>query len=300
MKNRIKMNKLLNTILLTIIAGACFAQIPNSGFENWTSMGTYKNPDSWGTMNNSTALSSVFTATQGSPGSPGSYYLKLTSQTIASVVVNGIAASGVLDSITQLPKSGFPFSQRPQSFTGKWQHMLSGSSAGSVSVLLTRWNTSSGKRDTVATASQTLSGMVMSWAAFTITFTYLSGYNPDTCIIFMKASGSSPTSGDYLWVDNLAFSGSVTGIKESSGQISALNVYPNPANNEIEITSSRSFHNGDRLIISDMIGNVIFNKIVNENSFKINTSSIANGTYIYKLVNSFNVQFNNGKFTIQH
>jgi hypothetical protein len=31
----------------------------------------------------------------------------------------------------------------------------------------------------------------------------------------MKASGSAPTNNDYLWVDNLAFSGVVTGIEIS-------------------------------------------------------------------------------------
>lgn len=294
------MKNVIYTILFALIASASYSQIPNASFENWTSMGAYKNPDSWGTMNNTTALSSVYTATQGTPGSPGSYYLMLVSKTVGPIVVNGIAVSGVLDTITQLPVSGFPFAQRPSSFTGKWQHMLSGSSAGSVSVLLTQWNTSSGKRDTIAIASQRLSGMVMSWAAFTINFTYKSGNNPDSCIIVLEASGSSPTAGDYLYVDNLAFSGTVTGISETAAKSTTVNVFPNPANNEIEFSSSTSLHKGDRLIISDISGNIILNRSLNDNFFKVNTSAIASGTYIYKLVNSFNVQFDKGKFTVQH
>ena len=112
------MAKIINTILFAFTANFCFSQIPNSGFENWTNMGAYENPDSWGTMNNKTAISGIYTATKSSPGNPGSAFLKLTSRTIGTDVVNGIAVSGVLDSISQLPKSGFPFSLRPQSFIG--------------------------------------------------------------------------------------------------------------------------------------------------------------------------------------
>lgn len=294
------MKKVLHTILFALIACSCFSQIQNSDFENWTNMGSYENPDSWGTMNNTTASSDIFTVTKGTPGNPGSAYLKLTSQTIVPSVVNGIAVCGVLDSITQLPKSGFPYSLRPQSFTGKWQHMIFGTSQGSISVFLTRWNTSLSQRETVATASQTLSGMAMSWAAFTINFVYQSGNYPDTCVIIMKASGTSPTQDDYLWVDNLAFSGSVASISESVDMIFSMNTLPNPANNEIEFTCSQPFLKGDRLIISDMSGNVIFEEIINESSCKINTSGFANGTYVCKLVNSFNIEYSIDKFIIQH
>jgi hypothetical protein len=296
------MIKILYTILFVLIACSGFSQIPNSGFENWTNMGTYDNPNSWGTMNNTTVSSGIYTVIKGTPGSPGIACIKLISQTDGNKrsVINGIAVSGILDSTTQMPKSGFPFSQRPQSLTGNWQHMTYGSGSGFISALLTQWNTSSNKRDTVAFANLPLGGMVMSWTAFSINFSYQSSVNPDTCIIVLSASGSSPTQNDYLWVDNLAFSGLVTGVSESPDQNIALNIFPNPANNEVEFTNSKAIHNGDILIISDMLGNEIFRKKINEDSFKINTSNFANGTYICKMVNSYNVQYFITKFTIQH
>lgn len=294
------MKKIIHILIFTFIVNLCFSQIPNSGFENWTSMGSYENPDSWGTMNNTTALSGIFTATKATPGSPGSYYLKLTSQTIASVVVNGIAVSGILDSVNQIPKSGFPFSLRPQSFTGKWQHMISGTSQGSVSVLLTQWNAPLSKRDTIATASQTLSGMAMSWANFSINFVYESGAFPDTCIIVLKASGATPAAGDYLWADNLAFSGSVVGISENNIQKLSMISFPNPANNEIKFSFPTTLNKGDLLIITDMLGNEVLRKTINDNTFKLNTQNFANGNYICKLVNKFNIQYSSDKFTIQH
>ncbi len=292
------MKKLLFLILFTFFGQFCFSQIPNAGFESWTNVDTYDNPDSWGTMNNTTAPFAIFTANKATPGNPGSYYLKLTSRTVNSAVVNGIAVSGVIDTITLQPKSGFPFTQRPQSLTGNWQHMIYGTSHGSIAVYLTKWN--SGSRDTVAKAILALSGMVMSWAAFTDNFTYQSGEYPDTCVIVLKASGATPANQDYLWVDNLAFSGSVAGINENLDQGLTLKSYPNPANNLIAFAYSKTFLPGDRMLVTDMLGNVILEKVIKENSFTINTSTFANGNYIYKLTNRFGVQYTDGRFTIQH
>ncbi len=278
--------KTIQVIFLTLLSGSVFAQIPNSGFENWTSMGAYENPDSWGTMNNTTALASIYTATKGTPGSPGSFYLKLTSKTVGPGVVNGIAVSGVLDSTTMLPKSGFAYTTRSVNFTGKWQHMIYGSSQGGITVLLTQWNTSLNKRDTIAIANQTLSGMAMSWANFSIPFTYLSSNNPDSCIIFLRASGSNPTNNDYLWVDNLGFSGTV-GMEEMSSSITNFSIFPNPASSQINLMFELKDAQEVNLTIIDLTGKVVFTKsygiihgIKNE---VISCEGIAKGAYFIKL-----------------
>jgi hypothetical protein len=294
------MKRTINTLLFVFIANLCFSQIPNNGFENWTNMGTYFNPDSWGTMNNTTAPATIFTATKATPGNPGASYLKLTSKTVGPIVVNGVAVSGVLDSITLQPISGFPYTTRSQSFTGKWQHMIYGTSQGSMTVKLTRWNSVSGARENVATANLTLSGMVMAWASFSMNFVYQSGEYPDTCIIVLKASGANPFANDYLWVDDLAFSGVVAGISENTIQQPTVIAFPNPASSEITFTNSKPFTKGDKLFVYDVLGNVVFVKSLYESNFKINTSEYANGSYIYKLINTFGVQYSEGKFTVQH
>jgi hypothetical protein len=288
------------SVLFIFITNLCFSQIPNPGFETWTNMGTYENPASWGTMNNTTAPSTIFTATKASPGSPGSFYLKLTSKTIGGNVANGIAVSGVLDTILKKPRSGFPFSLRPQSLTGNWQHMIYGSSAGAVTAFLTKWNTSLMQRDTVAVANYSLSGMVMSWAAFTINFNYQSGEFPDTCVIFLRASGPNPTANDYLWVDNLAFSGSVAGISASGAETAVIKIFPNPAVDEIEINCSSSVQKTDQLIITDMLGKMVFQSDANQKTLKIYTADFADGTYICSLLNAYGIRYYTDKFAIQH
>ena len=279
--------------VLTASTNNIFAQTPNSGFETWMSMGTYENPDGWATPNDFTTSAGVYTAEKGTPGSPGSSYLKLTSKTVGSTVVNGIAVSGVIDPVTQQPVSGFAFNQQPASFTGKWQHMIYGSSQGSINVTLTRWDATMNMRMVVATANKTLTGMAMSWANFTIPFVYSDFQAPDSCIIVLKASGSNPTNQDYLWVDNLAFTGSVAGINEQL-LFSEISLYPNPTveNFTLNVNSKEAQSITYELINLD--GKIQFSASTDikegQNSFSIPTMGLPNGNYLVRIISGSNTQ----------
>lgn len=265
------MKKIVLSITVAFIAtSTLFAQIPNNGFENWTSMGSYSNPDGWATMNDMTAMSSVYTATKGTPGNVGASYLKLTSKTVGGSVVNGIAVSGTLNTMTMQPTAGFPYTGQPVSLTGKWQYMAS--SAGSVSITLSKWNTTTNQRDIVATGSQTLSGMAMSWASFTINLNYMMSMAPDSCMIVLKASGNTPTNNDYLWVDNLAFSGSVAGLNENNSPVQGLSIYPNPIQDKINVSFNIQNEKTVTLKVTDIDGKLIHTQNFEQISGSINQS----------------------------
>lgn len=269
------------------VASTALAQIPNAGFETFTNMGSYDIPAGWGTMNNATAASSVFTATKGTPGSPGASYLKLTSKTVGAGVVNGIAVSGQLDSMTMQPKSGFAFSTRPTNLTGKWQHMISGSSQGSIQVILTRWDNMMMMQMPVGSGNVTLSGMAMSWTNFTIPINYVDGNNPDTCIIIMKASGSAPTNNDYLWVDNLAFSGLAMGIENNESFVTEMTVYPNPSNEIVNFKFNIATAQSITIEILDMNGKLVrsanLGNMQGQATQSLNISGMSKGNYFVKI-----------------
>lgn len=192
-------NKISLSIFLSFAFLITKAQIPNSGFETWTSMGSYNNPDSWSCLNDMTASMSVFTCVKGTPGNPGTAYIKLTSKTVAGMgVMPGIAVSGTFDQSTLEPLSGFAFNERPANLTGKWQHMIFGNSQGYIDIQLTRWDGNMQMRFPVATAHFVLTGMAMGWSNFSIPLTYIDGNNPDSCIITLSASGNTPANNDYL------------------------------------------------------------------------------------------------------
>jgi hypothetical protein len=274
-------------MLTTLISKA---QIPNAGFENWDNMGLYSNPSGWGTMNNTTALASVYTAEKGIPGFPGTSYLKLTSKTTPLGVANGIAVSGKLDSLTMQPISGFAYAARPASLNGAEQHMIFGSSPGEISVTLTKWNTNTNMRDVIGIASVTLSGMSMSWATFSIPITYSLPDLPDSCIIVMKASGAAPANQDYLWVDNLNFIG--TPAFNTDINSSHFSIYPNPSGDFWQVTKA-DIQEITGYTLTDVYGKIVSTELINKvrSSFKVPNSNLSAGQYLLT-IHSNNTNYN--------
>jgi hypothetical protein len=286
------MKKLFILTLLSVTALVAQAQIPNNSFEDWTQIGTYWNPNSWGCLNTLTAPLSIFTCERGTPGNPGNYYLKLTSKTgIGSIVIPGIAVCGTLDEATYLPTNGFPFTQRPQKLTGKWQHMIFGTSQGYIEVELTKWNSTSNSRDVIAYTHQQLSGMAMSWATFNITLNYQSSDTPDSCIIVLAASGTNPSNQDYLWVDNLSFSGSV-GVNDQEPITEAIKVFPNPASKNFTIEYSCVKQGEGIITLADQNGKIVFNRTqpfiagLNRLAFSAGDLNLSPGAYIIGINNN--------------
>lgn len=278
--------KLSFSIILLGFITTSFAQsIPNAGFESWTSMGAYSNPDGWDQLNSYTSLAGVYTCEQGSPGTVGSYYLKLTSKTVTGVgVVPGVAVSGVIDVATQQAKSGFAFSSQPQALTGKWQHMIFGSSQGYIDVKLTKWNNANHTRIIVAQGHVDLTGMAMSWANFSIPLAYLETFAPDSCIISLSASGTNPTNNDYLWVDALAFTGNVTAMPSLNNGSKTV-VFPNPSNNNLNIDLSDISLKQVQIKVLNLLGNEMLRleNIENNPKVSIDISSLSQGTYIVQV-----------------
>lgn len=282
---------ILSMVAATLVSVSAFAQIPNNSFENWTSAGSYSNPDNWDNLNSMTSSMSVYTCTKGTGGASGggASYLKLVSKNVSGMgVMPGVAVCGTINMTTFKPQSGFAFASRPQKLTGSWQYMASGSDAGFVAVYLTKWNAGMMMRDTIAKATQSLSGMAMSWAAFNLTLNYMSSATPDSAMIIFSASGATPVANSYLYVDNISFSGTVTGIKNNESIIANTTVFPNPATDNIAIEMSLQKTSTVKLQLVDMTGKIVkelnVGEIQGKHTSMINTANIAKGTYFLKIM----------------
>lgn len=261
--------------------------IPNTSFDNWTNMGSYNNPDGWSTYNDLTTAAGVYTCVKGTPGMVGSAYLKLTSKNVIGLgVVPGVAISGVTNMQTLEPVSGFAMSDRPAAFEGMWQYMAFGADQGFVAIALTQWNAVASSRDTVGYAYYALPGMEMSWVNFSIPINYINGNVPDSCFIVLsasKANGATASANSYLYVEEIFFSGNVTGTTKN--ELENISIYPNPATDLISIQLDGKTE-GD-LLVTNSIGQTIFSQKITlgQSILKIETGKWVKGLYHFTLKN---------------
>lgn len=290
------------------------AQIPNAGFETW--IGTPPNivPDQWATMNLYISNPSNYTARRPSaavnPSSvhDGNYALKLVTKNISSVgIVRGLAATGTISVTGDTIGGGYPFTNRPAQLTG-WFQWMSGndpiSDSASIEVYLFKRNTVAGTRDTVGKGILYFSCtfMAMSYQSFSMNINYLSGQTPDSALIILASSykQSSAFDGSYLMIDSLVFAGTVTGIDNKSSQERIVNVFPNPANNELTFSNLYFTNNENKLIIKDILGNTVCEKNIYNSIVNINSSSFTNGIYFYQLIDNKKLIISYGRFIVKH
>jgi hypothetical protein len=251
------MRKVIFIIFSTLITCMLQAQIPNAGFESWTSMGTYEVPNQWGNMNTATSGSGVFTTAKGSPGASGSYFVKLTTKDVGGVITPGMIVSGQLNTTTWQPVSGFAYSQQAEKLKGKYQYMGYNNDSATISAWLTRWNTSLNRRDTIASLKKTTSGMVHVWTAFSIPFAYRSSEVPDTAVIMISSSCRFPKKNSFIWIDDLLLDGLVTSLAKDV-PADDVKVFPSPAKDEVNITFNSKNNYDSRLQILDNVGKIVY------------------------------------------
>jgi hypothetical protein len=282
--------KKISTLLTAILfSGILAAQIPNSGFETWTTTSGYDVPTGWDQLNSMTSPMSTYTCMKGTPGTVGSSYIKLVSKTVTGMgVMPGVAVSGVIDMATIKPKSGFASTVRPVSLTGSWQYMAYGSDQGHIAVLLSKWNTAMNMRDTISYTDYSLPGMAMSWATFTIPLTYRTGSVPDSAIIVLSASGTTPVNSSYLYVDNLAFTGTVpTGISAVVNSSNSFSIFPNPATNVAIINYTSTSSQNVKVSVNDVSGKLIQtiqpSVVTGKNQIQVDLNGLSKGVYVIRL-----------------
>ncbi len=283
-----------------LLAGTAFAQIPNASFENWTHTATsgaggtagYDQPVSWGTANAFiSTLDSVYTCIKGTPALVGSYYIKLLSKAVPILgAIPGVAVTGAITvtGTTYSVSGGFPFNSRPANLTGQWQYMASGADQGHIVVFLSKWNSALNKKDTVSFTNYTLPGMAMTWASFSIPLTYQKGSIPDTAMILLASSGTTPVAGSYLSVDTLLFTGTVpSGVVTVVNDHATTTIYPNPAKDRATIYYYSLFSGQMTITITDIAGKIIRQQNsrigIGSNDIQLDLSGLIRGNYLVNM-----------------
>ncbi len=276
------------------------AQIANGNFEKWSAVPYFENPDNWSTSNGA-YKTTVGTVTRWGIPQDGQFAANLESKEIDGKLIPGVVTTGKLDTSNLKITGGQPVSGRPVKLTGYYHYNPAAASGdlASFEVLLSKWNTVSNKRDTIAYGQYLgdVFNVGTDFKAFEIPLNYTLTASPDSQLIIISSSKNraDAKAGSALWVDNLNFEELITGIEASSGQASFI-AYPNPAENQVK------FITGDTtasILIYDILGKKIDQLNVNNSETVLNTDTYGKGIYYYTVVSSANVILHKNKFIIK-
>ena len=293
--------------LLSSYAVAQSDTIPNPGFEYWHSVSTFEEPNNWHTINSTTNAFGVITATKDvSTPHSGLYAVKLESKLVPIVnyKVPGVATTGAINintsNGTYSIDGGSPYTASPDSMTGFYKFMPAAADTFSITVTLTKWNTTTSSRDLIGGGYFMDAAAQTAYTFFTVPITYnplMTGVSPDSAlIILLSDQPANATPGTQLYVDDLAFVGGNVGTKNTGSSLNKVLAYPNPAANELVISNSLASNSGNKLVIYNAIGNKTNEFSLNQNNSKIDISRYGSGIYFYQIIDSNNTILYTGKF----
>lgn len=273
------MRHALTTCLLAAgMATGTMAQIPNGGFEDWTDMSSYVDPDGWITFN---ALTSLIPGTspsceQDSPGAVGSYYATITTRNVTGLgLLPGIIVTGDVNT----GETGFPYASRPEALTGKWQHGIQALDTGMVMVYLTKWNSVTQEADSVGGGVILVLGNLSGWNNLNVPIDYFSTATPDTAYVGIISSLNSPVAGSFISVDDLGFNG-VAAVAEQEGPV-AIRLYPSPVQDKLQVSADRPVREWS---ILDLTGRQVMQQGVHAQQWEVDLSALHTGRYLVQLV----------------
>jgi len=256
--------------------------IPNASFENWTNFGTYSDPTSWSSYNSQLiGMGYIPTCEKGSPAATGDSYLKLTVKS-----VNGVAqpACVLSNPVFVGMKPGFPYNLRPTTLTGKWKYSVSTNNITYIIVKFWKWDPIAQISNCIYRGETDISpGIVNTWTNFNLPITFPTEEYPDSAFIKIVLGEVTAIENDYLYIDDLSFSGTV-GVSEVQ-ENSNFSVFPNPSNGVFTIQNiGEDVTNID---VFNLLGEKVFqstnNNLVNNNETAIDLSKKPKGIYFIQV-----------------
>lgn len=197
-------------------------QVPNLDFELWgysnESNGKYEEPCGgvWATGNPGTALFNEYIVTKTSDVQNGSFAARLETKTAFNVLSAGSMFTGDFTANFNNPSEsaqlGVPFNKKPSGFEGYYKYTSVNGDSSQVYALLTKYNASSKRRDTVGYGQYTEHNSVSSYTKFNFSLDYnfpMGSASPDSLVlVFVSSKAGLQFKGEVgstLFVDNCAF-----------------------------------------------------------------------------------------------
>ena len=223
MKKTKTLMKKTTTVLLSMLAGQLAmaqTQLPNANFENWATADNNTDSVAGWSSSNAVVMYPVRSLYKETDAFQGAFAAKVVTApfgfvqyTTIGILVNGQAefsygGGGGGANVEHASGGGTPISIKPTELRGFYKYETnSAADQGTAKVLLTRYNTTTNKRDTVSYASHTFP-IQANYTAFTINLTdQMPGVMPDSITTIFSASNPAtvPTNSVFssLFLDSI-------------------------------------------------------------------------------------------------
>ena len=293
---------LLFGILSIFVAASIMGQqpVPNGDFEEWeTHILGYEDPIGWTNPNPALAASlGILTVYPSDDAAHGNFSVFLETRDTLVYIIPGLVTLGefVINFITATAtvEGGIPFTDKPIALKGSYKSYPAEDDFGMVIVQFTKYNSSKGIRDTIASGVMTFPNTVDTWTNFSIPIEFNTEDDPDTMnIIAVSSNMASPKADGSMYIDNLVFEYEA-GINDME-QLVKANIFPNPANERISISFEKEL-NGDIKVFSND-GQLVFSTAINGANHQMDVSGLASGNYYFTVVEK-NKKISSGQFVI--
>lgn len=266
---------MIDNISLLNDPGVLPAPLPNSNFEDWTSV-TVENPNNWYSFNYLLANIGITPITKASPGNSGSYAISMETILINQDTIPGFISVGEVNiESDNSPFGKIPYTASPVTGSFYYKYFPSGSDQGQVQLAFYK------NGNPIAGWSQPINSASTFQLA---TYNFNLAESPDS-ILLVFASGNQP--GSKLYIDDVSFSGgdvSVQNLIKKAG----FKVYPNPTNDILFIRCDENISEISTIEILDLNGKIISSQnfdFSNNLIFEFSTKGLSKGIYYYRIIN---------------
>lgn len=280
------------TLLTALVAFAMstFAQqIPNAGFENWT---TPTAPDSWSTF------ASVFGASVSGLASKdtvvkfsGNASVKVKTDSIqagpqGNILLGGLVSLGTINyspsSNPPISFSGVPFAFKPDTLFFAFRYAPVSTDTAAIQIILSK------NGAPILAGGVGLPGTANNWVNIFIPLTADLAQlpTPDSLVIQFLSSQDNGVQGSTLNVDaiRLGYVSLPTFVEDINNNVQ-INVFPNPTTDFVNINISEALPNAS-VMVYNMEGRVMTHEFIGGNSHTLQTASWPAGIYQYAIISN--------------
>jgi hypothetical protein len=306
-------------MLLSVTGMSQTSTLPNGNLNDWhfevhqSPGGGYWVPDGdfFKTINilDTIATPSGITCFRSDTVHSGTHAARLVTREIAilQILIPGVVGTLALDmaNITAHVGTPYTFPAKAASFQGWYRSApVLGDSAGAA-VLLSKWNTTTLKRDTLGFKLLVFKGNVSNYTFFDTPIPY-TGPNimPDSITMLLLASAGYNGNnffackgrvGSQAWFDDVTLT-DVNGFKHNLMPEVSVKLFPNPASSKLIVELEKPIKNG-KFMIYTLDGKEVYTASLPQVRNDVSVSALIAGTYYYKVSDGKSI-LNSGSFIV--